>query len=319
LHPADTELTAQAIRQVRASKKLVRGFVNRFITPAGTKMVEWNGYPLFDDEGRYAGLQGTGRDITERKRAEEEREALLQDIKKINRKLEESNKELQDFAYIASHDLREPLRNITLYAGFLLEDYKDRLDKEGRSKLESLVRLCHREEDLVQALLEYSRLGRQELKITEVDLNTLVREALESLFPEEHASFPKVFIPQPLPTIACDRVRMLQVFSNLISNAVKYNDHEEKIVEITAQKGSRNRMNGHWTIAVRDNGIGIQEKHIEGVFTLFKRLHGKNDYGGGVGAGLTIVKKIVETHGGNIWVESVPGQGSAFYFTVRGG
>lgn len=229
-----------------------------------------------------------------------------------NDELAQSNKELDDFAYIASHDLKEPLRGIHNYSSFLLEDYAGKLDAEGRSKLETLMRLTRRMETLIDSLLHYSRLGRVDLAIDRVDLNEIVAEVLDSLAITLKQEETEVRIPRPLPTVRCDRARVGEIFSNLVVNAMRYNDKPRKWIEIGVIDGEELPV-----FYVRDNGIGISEKHHDAVFRIFKRLHGRDKFGGGTGAGLTIVKKIVERHQGRIWLESSPGEGTTFFFTLR--
>lgn len=247
------------------------------------------------------------QELAERQRAEQELEVR-------NEELHQSNKELDDFAYIASHDLKEPLRGIHNFANFLLEDYGDKLDDEGRSKLETLTRLSRRMETLIDSLLHFSRLGRVDLAIDQVDLDRTVEEILDSLGISLKEENVQVCIPRPLPTIRADRVRVGEIFHNLIVNAMRYNDKPEKRIEIGTLEGTVPPV-----FYVRDNGIGIPEKHHEAVFRIFKRLHGRDQYGGGTGAGLTIVKKIIERHHGRIWLESTPGAGTTFYFTLEEG
>lgn len=254
--------------------------------------------PIRDEAGNIIGASKISQDITERKRAEE---ALMR-----------SNQELDDFAYIASHDLKEPLRGIHNYAMFLNEDYGDKLDAEGKAKLESLKTLSQRMEALINSLLEFSRLGRVDMAIQDTDLNAVVSEVLESLefsLKEQHVA---VRMPRTLPTVRCDRVRVGEVFRNLITNGMKYNDKLDKLVEI----GYREVQPP--VFYVRDNGIGIPSKHIDTIFRIFKRLHGRDKFGGGTGIGLTIVKKIVDRHRGRIWMESEEGKGTTFYFTLKG-
>ena len=247
------------------------------------------------------------QELTERRRAEQE-------LEKSNEELHQSNKELDDFAYIASHDLKEPLRGIHNFSTFLLEDYADKLDEDGRSKLETLTRLTRRMEALIDSLLHFSRLGRVDLAIDQVDLNTTVREVVDSLDINLKEAGIELRIPRRLPTVRADRARVGEIFYNLIVNAMKYNDKEEKWIEV----GFLDEPAGHPTVFyIRDNGIGIQEKHFDSVFRIFKRLHARDKYGGGTGAGLTIVKKIVERHNGRIWVESTYGEGTTFYFTLQ--
>jgi PAS domain S-box-containing protein len=256
------------------------------------------------------------RDVTDRVRIEEEKRQFVT-------QLEASNKELDDFAYIASHDLKEPLRGIHHYATFVLEDYADRLDDEGREKLLTLTRLTQRMEDLINDLLTYSRLGRVDMARAETDLDALVRDLVDSLHVSLKERGCNVVLPSPLPAVHCDRVRVREVFANLIANASKYNESPEPTVEIGALPGPVPAGGDGVPLAgpvfyVRDNGIGIPERHQTAIFGIFKRLHARDKYGGGTGAGLTIVKKIVEQHGGRIWLESAPGKGSTFHFTLNG-
>ncbi len=254
------------------------------------------------------------------------------ELTKINIDLERSNSELDAFAYIASHDLKEPLRGIHNYSNFLIEDYGEILDQDGVAKLQTLVRLTQRMEDLIDSLLHFSRLGRIELSLQMTDLNSLLKHVIEVLNISQNAPQLEIRIPRPLPSIRCDRVQVSEVFTNLLSNAIKYNDKPEKWVEIgfleaiainQMPAGSTSELEAEVEgqpqaaiiFYVRDNGIGIREKHQEAIFRIFKRLHGPGKYGGGTGAGLTIAKKIVERHGGKIWVESTFGVGSTFYFT----
>jgi signal transduction histidine kinase len=238
-------------------------------------------------------------------------EALVRQAQELAR----SNRELDDFAYIASHDLKEPLRGIHNYSTFLLEDYADKLDEDGRQKLETLVRLTQRMEALIETLLYYSRVGRLDLAIRDTDLGVVLHEVLDSLKPLTHEGGVDVRIPKPLPHMLCDQARVGEIFRNLVTNAIKYNDKAEKWVEIGCQTDGEPQT--PMVFYVRDNGIGIRENHMDSIFRIFKRLHGRDKYGGGTGAGLTIAKKIVERHGGHIWVESQMGEGTTFYFTLE--
>ncbi|MBD6615083.1 GAF domain-containing protein [Komarekiella sp. 'clone 1'] len=235
------------------------------------------------------------------------------ELAQLNIELERSNNELDAFAYIASHDLKEPLRGIHNYSNFLIEDYGETLNDEGRDKLRTLIRLTQRMEDLIDSLLHFSRLGRVDLSMQQTDINSVVNRSLDLLSARIEQMQIKICIPRPLPLVYCDRVQIGEVFNNLIANAIKYNDKTEKWIEI----GYIDHPTAPVIFYVRDNGIGIREKHFESIFRIFKRLHGPNKYGGGTGAGLTITKKIVERHGGKIWVESTYGEGSTFYFTLQ--
>jgi signal transduction histidine kinase len=249
------------------------------------------------------------QELSDRLRAERE-------LEERNTELQRSNQELDDFAYIASHDLKEPLRGIHNFSIFLLEDYGEKLDAEGKSKLETLTRLSRRMETLIDSLLQYSRLGRVDLAITDVDLNGVVAEVVDSIgigLSEHHV---EVRVPHPLPVVRCDPVRVRELYYNLIVNGMKYNDKPEKWIEIGWEASAAGT--GHPpAFYVRDNGIGIQEKHHDSIFRIFKRLHGRDKFGGGTGAGLTIVKKIVERHSGRIWLDSAPGEGTTIHFTLE--
>ncbi|MEI6043575.1 MAG: ATP-binding protein [Chloroflexota bacterium] len=257
------------------------------------------------------------------KAAHEFREAILGvmlmrqtgDLIRLNQELEQSNIELDAFSYIASHDLKEPLRGIHNYSKMLIEDYAQQLDDEGKEKLHTLARLTQRMEGLLDSLLYFSQVGRLDFSVTEADLNEVVHQALDMLHARIEQEGVEIQIPQPLPAIRCDRVRLSEVYSNLISNAIKYNNKAEKSVEIGYLKPKTSGK--PLVFYVKDNGIGIMPEYYETIFMIFKRLHKRDRFGGGTGAGLTITKKIVERHGGKIWVESVYGEGSIFYFTLE--
>jgi len=236
-----------------------------------------------------------------------------EELSKLNAELERSNLELDSFAYIAAHDLKAPLRGIHNYSRLLIESYGEQLDGDGQEQLQTLMRLTQRMESLIESLLYYSRVGRGELMRTEVNLNSLVSETLE-MMQESNA---QVHINGALPNLHADAVMLRAVFENLIGNAVKYNDKASPKVEVGYLAAGTEAGTSAPTFYVRDNGIGIEEKHHNDIFRIFRRLHGREQYGGGVGAGLTITKKIVERHGGRIWVQSTPGAGTTFYFTLQ--
>jgi PAS domain S-box-containing protein len=252
------------------------------------------------------------RDITARKEAE-------QQLLDYTQALERSNKELDDFAYIASHDLKEPLRGIHNHSRFLLEDNAEKLDKESVDRLDRLVYLSQRMERLVNDLLYFSRLGRQELAIQPTDLGAVITDieaTLENFLEERKAS---ITVAAKMPVIVCDRPRVTELFRNLITNAVKYNDKAEKTVEI-GWLATHKTSDGHAmrnVLYVKDDGRGIAPEFHNEIFRIFKRLQGNKDGEEGTGVGLTFVKKIVERHGGRIWLESAPGRGTTFYFTLE--
>ncbi|MEO0408626.1 MAG: ATP-binding protein, partial [Cyanobacteria bacterium P01_A01_bin.135] len=216
------------------------------------------------------------------------------------------------------------------YANFLMEDYEGVLDESGVSKLQTLVRLSQRMEDLLNSLLHFSRIGRAELDRQPVDTDVLVRQSIAMLSASRPQSDIEFRISRPLPVINCDRSQLNELFTNLISNAIKYNDKADPWVEIgylkLADPGEARQLGPRFTqpfkgrtvLYVRDNGIGISQAYFKRIFQIFRRLHGRDVYGGGTGVGLTIVQKIVERHSGAILVDSAVDEGSTFYFTLDG-
>ena len=252
----------------------------------------------------------------------------------INTELERSNIELDAFAYVASHDLREPLRGIFNYSTFLSEDYGTQLGEDGNHKIKTLMRLAQRMEDLINSLLHYSQINRTGLVFQPVDLGALLETVLD-LFRVSQPEDINFQVLRPLPIVHCDQSQINVLFTNLISNAIKYNDQDKKQIEIgyflveelNSEEFNVEKNNpqllpflkktpDQTIFFVKDNGIGVQAKHSEIIFKIFKRLHAVNKYGGGTGAGLTIARKIVERHGGIILLESTVGQGTTFYFSL---
>jgi light-regulated signal transduction histidine kinase (bacteriophytochrome) len=238
-----------------------------------------------------------------------------------------SNVELDAFAHIASHDLKEPLRGIHNYATFLIEDYGTVVGADGRDKLETLVRLSRRMELLIESLLALSSIGRADFDASPTELRRVIDETIEIYGPRIAQCRGSVSIVTPLPTVYVDSSRLGQVFQNLISNALKYSMRAPQIEigiaagatpppNLSEESGAVPTLGTFATVFVRDNGIGIRQKHLSAVFQMFKRLHGTDLYGGGTGAGLAIAKKIIERHGGNMWAESTFGDGTTFYFTL---
>jgi chemotaxis family two-component system sensor kinase Cph1 len=253
---------------------------------------------------------------TERQGARELRNAInalvlrrTERLISLNSELEKKNSDLNSFAYVASHDLKEPLRGIANYTSFLIEDHAKALPAEGLHKLKTIAGLATRSEELLDALNHFSRVGRMEIQREPVDMNQLLDEVIES----NSSALEGVHLTRPpsLPEASCDAVLVREVFGNLLTNAARYNVRPEKKITI-GWKEDNNRE----VYTVSDNGIGIREKHQEAIFHIFRRLHAAQDYGGGTGAGLAIVKSIVERHGGQIWVDSVPNEGSTFSFTL---
>jgi len=265
--------------------------------------------PLRNADGRIFAVGAVCRDITQRKQSEsllKERGEMLEDR---TRALVERNRELQQFAYVASHDLQEPLRMVASYVQLIERRYKDRLDADAHEFIDFAVDGAKRMQALINALLEYSRVGTHGKDFAATDCNVVFQNALKSLqvaIDEKHAEV----TADDLPTVQADEVQLGQLFQNLIENALKFQSGETPRVHVSAQ-----RENGSWQFAVQDNGIGLDEKDADRIFTIFQRLHGREEYPG-TGIGLAVCKKIVERHGGCIWVESAPGTGSTFHFTL---
>ena len=242
------------------------------------------------------------QEISHRQRAES---ALL----KSNQELARSNAELEQFAYVASHDLQAPLATIASYAQLLEKRYKDQLDSKASKFIDNIVHGCTRMQTLIDDLLEYSRVGRSRKPFQLTDCNQAVEQALANLqgaIRETQA----VVTYSELPAVMGDISQLVQLFQNLVGNSIKYRHDAPPVVHITACKQEKD-----WLFSVSDNGIGIATQHQARIFQIFQRLHTQKEYSG-TGIGLAICQKIVERHGGYIWVESKPGQGSNFYFTL---
>ena len=258
--------------------------------------------PLRDSTGRVVGAAKILRDITERKRAEQE---LAERAEHLAR----SNAELEQFAYVASHDLQEPLRMVASYTQLLARRYKDKLDADAQEFMHYAVDGASRMQALINDLLAYSRVGTKGGNFEPTSSEAALERALTNLRLAIQESGAAV-THDALPTIVADPVQLTQLFQNLVGNAIKFRGAEPPRVHVSAE-----RRGTEWVFAVRDNGIGIEPAYRERIFIIFQRLHGRVEYPG-TGIGLAICKKIAERHGGRIWVESAPGRGSAFHFTV---
>jgi light-regulated signal transduction histidine kinase (bacteriophytochrome) len=243
------------------------------------------------------------RDITERKKSEER---LVKTVGELKR----SNDELQQFAYVASHDLQEPLRMVASYTQLLAKRYIGRLDSDADEFIAYAVDGSNRMQGLIRDLLAYSRAGTNGKDLHQISSEKALKDALANLRATIQESGALV-THDSLPVITTDDTQLTQVFQNLVGNAVKYRSAEVPRVHVSATKnGSK-----EWIFSVRDNGLGIDPQYFERIFVLFQRLHGREEFKG-TGIGLTICKKIVERLGGRIWVESQPEKGSTFYFAL---
>jgi two-component system sensor kinase FixL len=254
-----------------------------------------------DGEIFYVGIL---RDVSERKRADDVRERLIE-------QLTASNEERANFANVASHDLREPLRMIAAFCGLLTQDYGDKLDDRGREYLSIAVSAASQMQTLLDDLVDFGRLGLEAERGRAFEPDAILSQVLENLHEAVRESGAVVTV-DPLPRLFGNAVRFNRLMQNLIGNALKYVEpNEAPRVRVSAL-----RDDGFWRISVADNGIGIESRHYDQIFEPFKRLHGKTRYYG-TGLGLAICRKIVDGFGGRIWVTSRPGQGSTFSFTIK--
>lgn len=230
-------------------------------------------------------------------------------LQQLTNELKVSNQELEKFAYIASHDLQEPLRTVTSYTQLLAERYQDQLDKKANEYIGYIVNSATHMHQLIKDLLTYSRLGRNELNLKLTDCNLIIHNILVDLklaIDENSANITW----DTLPTIIVDSVKITQLFENLIGNALKYHGQEPPEIHISAIY-----QENQWLFSIRDNGIGIENQYSEQIFVIFQRLHNAQEYSG-TGIGLALCKKIVERHKGRIWIDSELGKGTTFYFTI---
>ncbi len=242
----------------------------------------------------------TFMNITERRRLEAEKERMIHE-------LESTNEELKNFAYVVSHDLKAPLRAIGSLADWIAADQQDRLDAEGQEHLRLLIQRVWRMDALIDGVLRYSRTGRIHEAVVAVDVNELVHEVVDSLALPAHIA---VTVASGLPTIQVEKTAIQQVLQNLIANAIRYLDKPQGRIEIGCADQGKN-----WCFSISDNGPGIETRHFERIFQLFQTLNPR-DRVESTGVGLAIVKKITEQCGGRVWLESIPGQGCTFFFTL---
>lgn len=271
--------------------------------------VEANGYLLRDSAGKAVRMIGALRNITERKLTERRLEELHQELQSSLRVLAASNADLEQFAYVASHDLQEPLRMVTGFLTQLEKKYADALDDTAKKYIFFAVDGARRMRQIILDLLDYSRAGRSDNTKEQVDFNELINEIL-ALFRKKTEEANARIICLKLPTLRTFRSPVRQVFQNLLDNALKY--HQGPAPEITI--GAK-ELPISWEFSVSDNGIGIEKEYFKKIFMIFQRLHSRDEYSG-TGLGLALTKKIVESLGGQIWVESEQGKGSTFYFTI---
>jgi PAS domain S-box-containing protein len=257
---------------------------------------------LRDPEGQLIGFSKITRDLTERRQAEE---ALRHKAAELAR----SNAELEQFAYVSSHDLQEPLRMVTAFMRKLESEYGEKLDSDAREYIGYAVQGASRMKQLIKDLLTLSRVGTRSQEISATDCSAVLQGVLTNLEVAAKESGAEITC-DPLPTVMSDRTQTGQLLQNLISNALTFRNQSVPRIHISAK-----RQGEEWVFSVSDNGIGISPEQHERIFMMFERLHDRTEYPG-TGIGLAVCKKIVERHGGRIWVQSAPGEGSTFYFTL---
>ena len=302
-HPQDRDVTDSERARVRAGEVEVAHFEKRYLRPDGrTVWVDLAVALARGAEGAPLYEIAVFDDITERKSAEAA-------LRAAHEELQRSNSELEQFAYVASHDLQEPLRMVSSYTQLIQRRYADKLDADAKEFMHYVVDGAARMKQLIEDLLAYSRVGTKGKEFRAIELEAALKRALTNLRAAVEESGAAVTW-DPLPSVSADDSQLAQLFQNLIGNALKFRGAGVPRVHVAASE-----KDGEWEITVADNGIGIEPQYFERIFMVFQRLHTKGDYPG-TGIGLAICKKVVERHGGRIWVDSALGEGSRFHFTL---
>ena len=264
--------------------------------------ISLTGIPIVSEGGTFEGYRGVIKDITPRKQAEEK-------LAELNKELYRSNNDLEQFAYFASHDLREPLRMVSEFLTLLEKRYKDSIDEDGRSFIDFAVQGAKRMQEMIEGLLDFARVNTHGRKFRAVDTNMVLEKVLSDLrfLIEESGA---VIIKDELPVILGDNVQLGHLFQNLVSNSIKFRRNETCVINIHAERNSK-----LWKFRFSDNGIGFDMKDSEKIFGLFESLGNRNNQKS-AGLGLALCKRIVERHGGKIWAESVLGKATDIFFTI---
>ncbi len=312
--PQDRPLLEKAIQTTLMAPHPPYDIEHRILRPDGTKAyVHQRGILILDKEGHLDRIMGTVQDVTAHKIMEmhlQNMNQVLEDrVAQRTRELERSNWDLQQFAYVASHDLKEPLRIVAGFVQLLEKRYSGKIDDKATQYISYVVDGVRQMDALIESLLSYARVGSQNEPLSHVNTETVLNRSLRylgCLIDEKGATITW----DSLPTVVADEGQLVQVFQNLLGNAIKFHSDRPPAVHVSCcQTG------GEWLFSVRDNGIGIDAQYADRIFVIFQKLHARSVYEG-TGIGLALCKRIVERHGGRIWMESALGVGSTFYFTV---
>ena len=255
--------------------------------------------PTYNEFGKIIGSVGVHLDITKQKELELQKQELVNE-------LEDSNRGLQEYAHIVSHDLKSPLRSVTALATWLYDDYKEVLDDNGKYNLQMMMEKVEGMDKLIDGILKYSTVNSDALDNTAVDVNEVIKEISEIIYVPDHV---QIKVTNTLPVIQADRTKIHQLFQNFLSNAVVNIDKEQGLVEIACKENKT-----HWEFSIKDNGVGIPKEYHEKIFKIFQSIGNKER---STGIGLSIVKKIIDRYQGKVWLKSEIGVGTTFYFTLK--
>ncbi len=314
VHSDDLSLVKEQAKKIETSTKEGFKWKSQIRVITKTEKIRWNEISLQSIKyQQIPAILVTLVDITKQKRGDQEYERLLQRLIQANtalyereKELHDVNTELRDFAHIVAHDLKAPLRGIKSLIDLLSADYMDKLNANGKELLSLLSGRVKTMHDLIHGILEYSRIGRDKEEQVEINLKDLLSEVIDLLGSPDNI---EIQIAQDLPFLVGGRTRLFQIFQNLLSNAVKFMDKPKGLIRVHCED-----IEEYWKFSVIDNGPGIEEKHYEKIFQIFQTLTPKGQQES-TGIGLTMVRKIVQSYGGRIWVDSKVGEGSTFYFT----
>ncbi|PWH82017.1 PAS domain-containing sensor histidine kinase [Algibacter marinivivus] len=298
VHPNELERVAESFKYLFNNGTLTDFNVIIITRKKEEKLVHINASIIYDN-GSPVAAQGIVRDVTELKTLEIQKEKLL-------KKLEKSNDELQEYAHIVSHDLKSPLRSIDALVNWIKDDNKDKLDEVSLQNFKLIETTLEKMEQLISDVLSYSSVGTNESEKVNVNLDEVITDLIEIMYKPDHVT---VEVLNKLPTLRGDKTKLQQLFQNLISNAIKFIDKEKGFVKINVEN-----LQTHYQFSIADNGMGIEKKFHDKIFKIFHSLNKSKD---STGIGLSIVKKIIDLHEGEIWLESEPGKGTTFFFTLK--